>query len=438
MSAQIADSNVARSAAERASDVVNVKDFGAKGDGITDDAPAINSAVAFLRGARRIDGEIAGRLVFPQGRYVVKSSIDLTRIRSRYVEIEGSGAVLLGKTIGKPVVDALGTRYLRIRDLSIEGDPNRVPSIGIQIGRTDTTIRDSSDNITLDAVFVSGSFSFTALYNLNAETSMFDRINLWNSYAGPNSYALVQDGINHWRAHSDFVSENAPPDAPQSFNENLFINADIRHFGGGTPIWMAQTSRHEFINSYVANTKGSNAVALYSAANTDQNLMLKLDAHVETSSVTDAILLTGPNATPTLSGLQVRDHFSFVRMSLLKADTGITSVRLPGARFEIGGFASPSARVFLQPAIWSGSADVTLQSRIFWNGTSALSAIITSGSTKSLILNGDVSATTMHLTGGVPPNSSAACATGQISADYRYFYVCTRTNEWKRVELNNW
>jgi len=437
-SVRASGSSIERTLVDRADDVVNVKDFGAKGDGITDDAAAINAAINYLRTGRTVGGEIAGHLVFPQGRYVVNSTINLTRIRSRYVEIDGGGAVLLGKAAGKPVVDALGTRYLRIRDLSIEGDATQVPSIGIQIGRTDTTERDSSDNITLDAVFVSGFFSFTALYNLNAETSMFNRIDLWNSYSGPGSYSLVQDGLNHWKAHSEFVIEKAPIDTPQSFNENLFINADIRHFGGGTPIWMAQTARHQFVNSYAANTKGTNAVVLYSEHNSDQNLMLVLDMHVETSSVTDAVLLTGPNAAPVLNGLQLRDQYSFATRSLLKADAGITSVSLPAARFEIGGFSSPSVRVFAQPALWSGSADVTVQGPIYWNGTNAVSAILTAGSTKSLLLNGDVSTNTLRVTGSPPSSSSAACAVGQITADAGYVYVCTKTNEWKRAVLNGW
>jgi hypothetical protein len=437
-SVKASGSDVTRTLDERAADVVNVKDFGAKGDGITDDAAAINAAIGYLRIARTIGGEIAGRLVFPQGRYVVNSTINLTSIRSRYTEIDGGGAVLIGKTPGKPVVDALGTRYLRIRDLSIEGDATRVPTIGIQIGRTDTTARDSSDNITLDAVFVTGSFSFAALYNLNAETSMFARIDLWNNYISADSYALVQDGMNHWKAHSDFVTEKAPIDTPQSFNENLFLNADIRHFGGGTPIWMAQTSRHQFINSYAANTKGQHAVILYSVTNTDQNLMLDLDLHVETSSIVDSVFLTGPNTTPILTGLQLRDHYSFASNSLLKADVGILSVSMPAARFEIGGFYSPSARVFAQPALWSGSADVTLESPSYWNGTSAISTILTYGSTKSLTLTGGVLTNTLRVTASPPASSSASCVVGQISADADYIYVCTKTNEWKRAPLNRW
>ena len=427
-----------RSSEAKLSDAVNVRDFGAIGDGLTDDAAAINAAIKHIRTRQVFDGEIAARLFFPQGRYLVKSTIDVTRIRSRNFEIDGAGAVILGNVVGKPVIDALGARYLRICNLSIEGDHANTPNIGIQIGRTDTTLNDSSDNISFMNVFVTGSFIFAAIYNLNAETSKFDRVNLWNDYRSVDSYSLVQDGLNHWKAKSDFVSENAPVDVPQSFNENLFINVDIRHFGGGVPIWMAQTSRHQFINSYVASTAGPHAVVLYSAAETDHNLMLQLDLHVETSAVTDAVLISGPNANPSLIGLQLRDHNNFSARSLFETDVGIRGVSLIAARLEIGEFNSPSARVFAQPELWSGTADVTVPNSLYWNGINQISAIVTAGKTKSLEWMGKVSVNALRVEPLSPMSSSSPCEVGQISADANFVYVCAAMNRWRRATLTDW
>lgn len=61
-------STTARPLAERFADVMNVKDFGAKGDGVTDDSSAIQSAIMASKGKT---------LYFPAGTYICKdTSID--------------------------------------------------------------------------------------------------------------------------------------------------------------------------------------------------------------------------------------------------------------------------------------------------------------------------------------------------------------------------
>lgn len=59
-------STAARTLQERFADVVNVKDFGAKGDGVTDDTEAIQAAIT---------AHPSGCIFFPSGTYIVSSSI---------------------------------------------------------------------------------------------------------------------------------------------------------------------------------------------------------------------------------------------------------------------------------------------------------------------------------------------------------------------------
>ncbi len=61
--------------------MINVKDFGAKGDGITDDTAAIQTAVDQF-------GDEGGTLLFPSGTYEVKSEILISKIR---VTLQGVG-----------------------------------------------------------------------------------------------------------------------------------------------------------------------------------------------------------------------------------------------------------------------------------------------------------------------------------------------------------
>lgn len=61
--------SIYRTQQERNSDVVNVKDFGAVGDGVTDDTVAIQNALNFKRSSG------GGTVRIPEGIYIVKSSI---------------------------------------------------------------------------------------------------------------------------------------------------------------------------------------------------------------------------------------------------------------------------------------------------------------------------------------------------------------------------
>ena len=74
-------STTARSLANRFADVVNVKDFGAVGDGVADDTVAIQAAINIL-------GLSGGEVFFPEGHYKITSKID---ILFPNVYINGSG-----------------------------------------------------------------------------------------------------------------------------------------------------------------------------------------------------------------------------------------------------------------------------------------------------------------------------------------------------------
>lgn len=103
---------VERSARDRFGDIVSVKDFGAVGDGVTDDTDAIMAALNYVKANNR------GSLRFPPGRYAVTSMV----WTANGVNIVFDRATLLG--IASTPVDALLTlhnfRQGVIKDIEIE------------------------------------------------------------------------------------------------------------------------------------------------------------------------------------------------------------------------------------------------------------------------------------------------------------------------------
>ena len=107
-----------RSAQDRAAEAVNVKDFSAKGDGITDDTAAINAALNYIRanlGPNTGSGYHSPfRLVFPAAKYLVTAPLNFTGLNSICGGvIDGQGSEIWAKMSGGIVIDCTGSRFLR-------------------------------------------------------------------------------------------------------------------------------------------------------------------------------------------------------------------------------------------------------------------------------------------------------------------------------------
>lgn len=81
---------IARSMQDKFDDIANVRDFGAKGDGLTDDTAAINRAITQLYNSSQVAANFRSRrtLFFPAGTYNVSG--DLIRLVP-YLRIQGDG-----------------------------------------------------------------------------------------------------------------------------------------------------------------------------------------------------------------------------------------------------------------------------------------------------------------------------------------------------------
>lgn len=123
----IPDGGVYRNVQGKLRETVSVKDFGAKGDGVTDDTAAINAAVDSLAS---IGG---GRLHFPAGIYMVSLAVNLRSNIEYYGD--GEGATIIRSSTSS-IDNVMGEGYpnpalkpfinVVIRELTIDGNQANV------------------------------------------------------------------------------------------------------------------------------------------------------------------------------------------------------------------------------------------------------------------------------------------------------------------------
>jgi hypothetical protein len=352
---------------------VDVRQFGAKGDGTSDDAPAINRAIQYLRDhmVQVPPFSFAPRLVFPGGVYAVDSPLNLTRLWALNAVIDGQGSVIRGRCRGQPVIDALGSRWLTIRDLTVVGDRDSPPRIGLQIGRlNDGRV---ADNHCLIDIKMVGHFSLACLLNNGAETTGFDHVFCWNDH--PGSYCLIQDGLSHFGAFSSFVPDQRPgPEGDTSFNENEFINCDFRHGGeGGVPVWLGDTARHRFCRCYAASG-GPVSFVIYCGPNSHS--LLDVDCHCETERLRSVFQVTGTTDEVTIRGLSFKEHGAFARNSVFERCAPVMRVNVQNVRIEISHFFGASCRVLDVPESWKMNGTIYINEPDQWNGDSVFAGIV--------------------------------------------------------------
>jgi len=122
----------------------NVKDFGAKGDGISDDSKALEAALDKA-------GYNGGGIVYlPRGRYVVKQMLSLPR----FVELDGEGedlaAIMFADFDVPPPALIRGSNHFRLRDLAIYASNHKF----VIEGDTDETKDGLPGSVTIQRVRV--------------------------------------------------------------------------------------------------------------------------------------------------------------------------------------------------------------------------------------------------------------------------------------------
>lgn len=109
--------SVVRSVAGKLGETVSVRDFGAVGDGVTDNASAFALAVAS-----------GASLFVPAGLYLTSDDIDLTNFTGRYFVGAGKGVSEIRRTNKSGPVFTVGGSRIRVADLALGFDPASPPT----------------------------------------------------------------------------------------------------------------------------------------------------------------------------------------------------------------------------------------------------------------------------------------------------------------------
>jgi len=179
-------STVSRSLPDRFADVVNVRDFGAKGDGTTDDTAAIQAAIASFSPYNLYND--GGAIYFPVGNYKISSTIDLTGKHGLTLYGAGVNAtqVLMITGVNAPVFSSINTAssYATpwnagcIRDMTIRGGGNSLTSAhGISADNTNgCSFRNLAIFSCYNALNIYNAFQLT-LNNIDIHGGGTDRCN---------------------------------------------------------------------------------------------------------------------------------------------------------------------------------------------------------------------------------------------------------------------
>lgn len=136
-----ATGSVARTQHDKNEDTVSVKDFGAVGDGVTDDSAAFTAAAAYMKAqASWVVGGKAGACYVPPGVYRITKSIDCTANNavghgySFYGRNELNTLINTHLTEAYPVFDFCGNGFTRFSGISMRQQSGCLATCGVLYG----------------------------------------------------------------------------------------------------------------------------------------------------------------------------------------------------------------------------------------------------------------------------------------------------------------
>lgn len=167
--------------------VINVRWFGAKGDGTTDDTTAFSNAIQFAN----VNG---GRVYIPSGTYKV-TSVPFTSCSDMVIEGDATlnHSVITGGLTDFPMFDMLTCNRMTLKNLFFTVAAATFPSCAVLIGRDSSngTINNNGSENYFDRVAAKGNFRVACVYGISSELNLFSKCNFRQEAADSNVRTLV-------------------------------------------------------------------------------------------------------------------------------------------------------------------------------------------------------------------------------------------------------
>lgn len=229
----------------------NVKNFGAVGDGVTDDTAAIQAAADSMKSYAHysevtqtspIAALKSAELYFPPGDYLITDPIflgtagqvwpDTANYDKAANKVSGFGASIIAQTGGEPALDLTGAMNMEIRGLTIIGSTTNSPNIGLLMSRggTVTPHNASAGNHRFFQVTTAGNFTLAAVYNYGSEVNKWEQCYLTN-FAGKATIYMTSNNVRQYVQSTVATIDSTY----QSSYGGTFNNCTISWYGATAP-----------------------------------------------------------------------------------------------------------------------------------------------------------------------------------------------------------
>jgi len=279
--------SVARTVNGKLQEFINVKDFGAVGDGSTDDTAAIQAAIDYMES---ING---GVVQIPQGSFKITSTIQLDGQMGVQLIGQGSDGIHDGGTGAAAATTLLW--YGSAGETMLNVSSPSGASYSRQMGSSVVDIKFDCRTIAGIGVFLNSVRNVTCsrLFILNPTIAALKTTTLGNTLLGESSdtQQCVFDRVS-WRcidsvatqaAHGIWLTSHSPIGSNANSSLNLFSQCGGQNWGGagsGYGLFVEDGDNNTFVNLRIFRTGGTTVEAVRLVGNTscDANHFWNLSA----------------------------------------------------------------------------------------------------------------------------------------------------------------